>query len=54
VAAGLLATAFGLNPTVLAGGALTLISGLLAAPWITGTAPRRPAPPPQASTRRSR
>jgi MFS family permease len=46
VAAGLLATAFGLNPTVLAGGALTLISGLLAARWITGTAPRRPAPPP--------
>jgi MFS family permease len=37
VAAGLLATAFGLNPTVLAGGALTLISGLLAARWITGT-----------------
>ena len=46
VAAGLLATAFGLNPTVLAGGALTLISGLLAACWITGTAPRRPAPRP--------
>jgi MFS family permease len=46
VAAGLLATAFGLNPTVLAGGALTLISGLLAARWITGTAPCRPAPPP--------
>jgi MFS family permease len=37
VAAGLLATAFGLNPTVLAGGVLTLISGLLAARWITGT-----------------
>ena len=46
VAAGLLATAFGLNPTVLAGGALTLISGLLAARWITENAPRRPAPPP--------
>ncbi|HEV8220699.1 MAG TPA: MFS transporter [Streptosporangiaceae bacterium] len=54
VAAGLLATAFGLNPTVLAGGVLTLVSGLLAARWITGTAPRRPAPPPQAMTRRSR
>ena len=51
VAAGLLATAFGLSPTVLAGGVLTLISGLLAARWITGTAPRRAAPPPQASTR---
>jgi MFS family permease len=54
VTAGLLATAFGLNPTVLAGGVLTLVSGLLAARWITGTAPRRPAPPPQAMTRRSR
>jgi len=46
VAAGLLATAFGLNPTVLAGGVLTLISGLLAARWITETASRHRAPPP--------
>jgi MFS family permease len=46
VAAGLLATAFGLNPTVLAGGALTLVSGLLAARWITENVSRRPAPPP--------
>jgi MFS family permease len=37
VAAGLLAGAFGLNTTVLAGGALTFISGLLAARWITST-----------------
>jgi MFS family permease len=46
VAAGLLAAAFGLNPTVLAGGVLTLISGLLAARWITENAPRRRAPLP--------
>jgi len=36
VVAGLLAGAFGLSTTVLAGGALTLVSGLLAARWITG------------------
>jgi MFS family permease len=35
--AGLLAGAFGLSTTVLAGGALTLASGLLAARWIAGT-----------------
>ena len=35
--AGLLAGAFGLHPTVLVGGALTLASGLLAARWITET-----------------
>jgi hypothetical protein len=40
VVAGLIAGAFGLSPAVLAGGALTLASGLLAARWITGT--RRP------------
>jgi MFS family permease len=40
VVAGLLAGAFGLSTTVLAGGALTLASGLLAAWWIAGT--RRP------------
>ncbi len=51
VAAGLLATAFGLNPTVLAGGVLALLSGLLAARWITENAPRRPASPSLASTR---
>src|SRR5262249_52887257 len=34
--AGRLAGAFGLSTTVLAGGALTLVSGLLAARWITG------------------
>jgi len=36
VVAGLLAGAFGLSTTVLAGGTLTLVSGLLAARWITG------------------
>jgi MFS family permease len=39
VIAGLLAGAFGLSTTVLAGGALTLASGLLAARWITGSRP---------------
>jgi hypothetical protein len=37
VVAGLLAGAFGLSTTVLAGDGLTLASGLLAARWITGT-----------------
>jgi MFS family permease len=37
VVAGLLAGAFGLSTTVLAGGGLTFASGLLAARWITGT-----------------
>jgi MFS family permease len=36
VVAALVAGAFGLNATVLAAGALTLVSGLLAARWITG------------------
>jgi MFS family permease len=35
--AGLLAAASGLSTTVIAGGALTFISGLLAARWITGS-----------------
>jgi MFS family permease len=37
VVAGLIASAFGLSTTVLAGGALTLTSGLLAARWISET-----------------
>jgi MFS family permease len=37
VIAGLAAGAFGLNAAVVAGGALTLLSGLLAARWITGS-----------------
>jgi hypothetical protein len=37
VVAGLIASAFGLSTTVLAGGALTLASGLLAARWISET-----------------
>jgi MFS family permease len=45
VIAGLLATAFGLSTTVLAGGALTLASGLLAARWITGSRHAPGAPP---------
>jgi hypothetical protein len=44
VIAGLLAGAFGLSPTVLAGGALTLASGLLAARWISGSRPGSGAP----------
>jgi MFS family permease len=44
VIAGLLAGAFGLSTTVLAGGALTLGSGLLAARWITGSRPGPGAP----------
>ena len=47
VIAGLLAT--GVRPQRGHGpraASLTLISGLLAARWITGTAPCRPAPPP--------
>jgi MFS family permease len=45
VIAGLLATAFGLSTTVLAGDALTLASGLLAARWITGSRHAPGAPP---------
>ncbi len=41
VIAGLVAGAFGLSAAVLAGGALTLLSGLLAARWITGSHSRR-------------
>ncbi len=36
VIAGLLAQSFGLSAAVIAGGALTFASGLLAARWITG------------------
>jgi MFS family permease len=39
VVAGLLAGAFGLSTAVIAGGALTFVSGLLAARWITGSRP---------------
>jgi len=39
VIAGLLAQAFGLSAAVIAGGALTFASGLLAAWWITGDSP---------------
>jgi MFS family permease len=41
VIAGLVAAAFGLSAAVVAGGALTLLSGLLAARWITGNHSRR-------------
>ncbi len=43
VIAGLVAGAFGLSAAVVAGGALTLVSGLLAARWITGSHSRRQA-----------
>jgi MFS family permease len=43
VVAGLVAGAFGLSAAVVAGGALTLVSGLLAARWITGNHSRRKA-----------
>ena len=41
VIAGLLAQALGLSAAVIAGGALTFASGLLAARWITGGGPQR-------------
>jgi MFS family permease len=41
VIAGLVAGAFGLSAAVVAGGALTLVSGLLAARWIAGNHSRR-------------
>ena len=41
VIAGLVAGAFGLSAAVVAGGVLTLLSGLLAARWITGSHSRR-------------
>ncbi|HEV8220721.1 MAG TPA: MFS transporter, partial [Streptosporangiaceae bacterium] len=43
VIAGLVAGAFGLSAAVVAGGVLTLLSGLLAARWITGSHSRRQA-----------
>jgi hypothetical protein len=39
VVAGLLTQALGLSAAVIAGGAITLASGLLAARWITGGSP---------------
>jgi MFS family permease len=44
VIAGLLAQALGLDAAVIAGGALTLASALLAARWITDRAPQQPEP----------
>jgi len=46
VIAGLLAQALGLSAAVVAGGALTFASALLAARWITSSPPPRPAVPP--------
>jgi predicted MFS family arabinose efflux permease len=40
VIAGLVAQAFGLSSAVVAGGALTFASGLLAARWLSGDSPR--------------
>src|SRR5262245_43987306 len=51
VIAGLLAQALGLGAAVIAGGALTLASGLLAARWITGGSPDVAAPRPAAALR---
>ncbi len=49
VIAGLVADAFGLSVAVAAGGTLTLVSGLLAARWITGTRRRREDATPAAT-----
>jgi MFS family permease len=51
VIAGLLAQALGLSAAVIAGGVLTLASGLLAARWITGGSPHVAAPEPAAALR---
>ena len=51
VIAGLLAQALGLSAAVIAGGVLTLASGLLAARWITGGSPHVAAPGPAAALR---
>jgi MFS family permease len=51
VIAGLLAQALGLSAAVVAGGVLTLASGLLAARWITGGSPHVAAPGPAAALR---
>ncbi|HEY1322366.1 MAG TPA: MFS transporter [Streptosporangiaceae bacterium] len=51
VIAGLLAQALGLSAAVIAGGVLTLASGLLAARWITGGSPHVATPRPVAALR---
>jgi MFS family permease len=51
VIAGLLAQALGLSAAVVAGGVLTLASGLLAARWITGGSSHVAAPRPAAALR---
>ena len=51
VIAGLLAQALGLSAAVIAGGVLTLASGLLAARWITGGSSHVAAPGPAAALR---
>jgi MFS family permease len=48
VIAGLLAQALGLTAAVIAGGAITFASALLAARWITDQAPQQPVPVPRA------
>jgi len=51
VIAGLVAQAAGLSAAVIAGGVLTLASGLLAARWMTGGPPHVAAPGPAAALR---
>jgi MFS family permease len=51
VIAGLLAQALGLSAAVIAGGALTLASGLLAARWITGSSSHVATPRPATALR---
>jgi MFS family permease len=51
VIAGLLAQALGLSAAVIAGGVLTLASGLLAARWITGGSPHVATPGPVTALR---
>jgi MFS family permease len=51
--AGLMGQAFGLSAAVIAGGALTFASALLAARWITGSPPQHRTPRPAARTARA-
>jgi len=51
VIAGLLAQALGLSAAVIAGGVLTLASGLLAARWITGGSSHVATPRPATALR---
>jgi MFS family permease len=51
VIAGLLAQALGLSAAVIAGGVLTLVSGLLAARWITSGSPHVATPGPATALR---